>query len=206
MATTTTKKTVKPMPTHVDRTAVAYTGPLKVDATAVGPLLQDLPPGARKGLRTAHVGIDDVLAEVAAASPAAQAAAGIPAALMQSYTTQNTNITALTQEEQVTAKLAEVMGESLALMVDAREQQLSQMGDAVRSTAKRTKNDGVKAPFQKLLAYLGEGATKAVKTRKAKKAAAATGTTTPAATTPAATTAAATTAAATTPATTAAGH
>ena len=172
MATTTTtpKKAVKPMETHVDRTATPYTGPTTLDVTKQAGLLNDLPKGARKGMRASRKGIDDVVVEVLAASPAALAAAGIPPALAQAFATSNANVAALSPPAQVAAKLAEVLDESLAIQEDAREQQLGQMGDAIRSTAKRTRNESVKAPFQNLLAYLGEGAAKALKTRTAKKA------------------------------------
>jgi hypothetical protein len=164
------KKTSKPMAKHVDRTTTPYTGPAKVDATPLASLLVDLPKGARKGLRTALPGIDGVVAELGAAMPADGAEAGIPPSLYTAFANGCTNIANLTQLWQTTAKLAEVMEETLALLQDTREQQLSQMGDAIRSTAKRTKSDAVKAPFQKTLAYLGQYAVKGVKTRQEKKA------------------------------------
>ena len=185
--TTTTKKTPKKMATHVDRTTTAYTGPVKVDATAVAPILIDLPPGAKRGLRTAGAGIAGVLTELAAAMPTNGAAAGVSAAVYAAMVTNSTSIAELTALLAVAAKLAEVLDETMALLDDQREQQLSQIADAIRSTAKRTKNAGIEAPFQKTLAYKAATADKAVKTREAKKAAAAapTTTTTPAPTTPA---------------------
>jgi hypothetical protein len=189
-STTTTTKTTKTMLTHVDRTATAYTGPAKVDATPVATLLIDLPPGAKKGLRTSGPGIDGVIAELAASVPTAGAAAGISTVLYQAFVTGTTNIEQLTAIWQVSSKLTEVVGETLAVLQDTREQQLSQLADAIQSTAKRTKNAGVTAPFQQTLAYKAQIAQKGVKTREAKKAAKAA---TPAATTPATTTPATTT-------------
>jgi hypothetical protein len=194
--TTTTKKTAKPMLKHVDRTTTAYTGPVKIDATAVAPLLVDLPPGAKRGLRTAGPDIASVLAELAVAVPTSGPAAGVSATLYAAMVTGSNDIAQLTTLQESAAKLAEVIGETLAILQDQREQQLSQIADAVESTAKRTKNAGVAAPFQKTLAYKGEAAEKAAKTRAANKAAkaaaatatppapATTSTTTPAAATP----------------------
>jgi hypothetical protein len=65
--------------------------------------------------------------------------------------------------------------------LDAREQALSKIVDMIQSTAKRDKNDGIKAPFHETLAYKSQAAEKAVKTKAAKKAAAAATPATPAA-------------------------
>jgi len=67
--------------------------------------------------------------------------------------------------------LALVLLETIAVLEDRREQQLSQIADAVHSAAKRTKNASIKAPFEKTLAYRGQSAQKGVKTRAANKAA-----------------------------------
>ncbi len=167
----TTKLKPKPMPKHVDRTTTPYTGPVKVDATAVASLLVDLPKGGKKGLRTAGPGLDQVINELATSVPASGAAAGISTAIYQAFLVSNTRIDQLAPLEQAASKLAEVLSETLALLQDTREQQLGQMADFVRSTAKRTRNDGIKAPFQKMLAYKGQAAEKGVLTREKNKAA-----------------------------------
>ncbi len=197
----TTRLKPKPMTKHVDRTTTPFTGAVKVDATAVAALLVDLPKGGRKGLRTAGSGIAAVIAELAAAEPTDGPAAGISATVYQAFVTGCGNIAQLTALWQVSAKLTEVLAETLALEEDAREQQVSQIADAIRSTAKRTRNEGVEAPFQKTLAYVSAVGDKAAKKRaenKAAKAAAASTTagSTTAATTPAATAATAATKAA----------
>jgi hypothetical protein len=167
----TTKKHEKPMTTHVDRTTTPYTGPVKVDASTVASILVDLPKGARKGLRTSGPGIDAVAAELAAEIATAGAKAGIAPAVYQSFLTNHNNATSLEEIGQTLFKLAEVVGETLALTVDAREQALSKIVDSIQSTAKRDKNDGIKAPFHQTLAYKSRIAEKAVKTKAAKKAA-----------------------------------
>jgi hypothetical protein len=177
---TAPKKAGKKMETQVVRTPSPYGGTLKIDATAVGPVLFDLAKGARKGLRKSRPGIDDVLAELAAAMPTAGAAAGIAQALYQGFVTDTTNITALQQAAPPVLKLAEVMVESQGILEDAREHKLMKIADAIKSTAKHDRNPGVKAPFQKTLAYEGAIADKSVKTRQAKKAAKAAGCAAPA--------------------------
>jgi len=64
------------------------------------------------------------------------------------------------------AKINEVLAESEALYEDQREHALSQIVDAVKSTAKRNKNKGIRAPFEKSIRYTQQAAEKAVKTRK----------------------------------------
>jgi hypothetical protein len=46
------------------------------------------------------------------------------------------------------------------------EQELSQVVDAVKSTAKRTGNKAVAAPFERSFRYTQQAAVKAVKTRR----------------------------------------
>jgi hypothetical protein len=161
----------KKMVTHVDRTTTPFTGVVKVDATAVAPLLVDLSQGSMKGLRTAGAGIADVLAELAAAMPGDGAAAGISPATYQAVVTNTANIAQLEPLQQQVQKLAEVLTETLALQQNAREQALGQIADAIHSAEKRTKSKGVAAPFQKTLAYTSASGVKAAKTREENKAA-----------------------------------
>lgn len=58
-------------------------------------------------------------------------------------------------------KVLEVLKESEALYEHERENTISQMADAVRSTAKRESNPGLLAPFEKLLRYNSQIADKA---------------------------------------------
>jgi hypothetical protein len=198
----TTPNPKKPMPTKVQRDPQPYTGATAVDLSPVASILVDLPKGAMKGLRRQGAGIADVVAELAAAMPTYGAAAGVAPALYTSFTTHTGNIAKLQAVGTLAQKLAEVVTESIALEEDAQAQNLGQIGDAIRSTAKRTKNNSILAPFQKTLAYQSEAGVKAAATRAKKKAAKAT-TTGTAAGTPGT---AGTTAAAGTSAGTAAGH
>jgi hypothetical protein len=168
---TTTKKTQKPMTTHVDHTATAYTGPVKVDASTLASLLMDLVPGGMRGLRKSHTGIDDVVTELAAAVPAYGAAAGISQTTYQSFSAHTTAISQLQTIGAPILKLAEVITETIALHEDGQDQDLGQLVDAIRSTMRRKKSDSVGAPFQKTLAYRAETAKKGVATKKKKAAA-----------------------------------
>jgi hypothetical protein len=175
----------KPKPAHVDHTATAYTGTLQVDASSLGGLLFDLPPGGMQGLRKARPGIDDVVAELAVAVPTYGAGAGVSTAVYQSFVDHTTDIAKLQAVGGAILKLAEVITETIAIHEDGQDQDLGQIVDAVRSTMKRKKNDGIGAPFQKTLEYRAEQAKKAVATRK-KKAAAKAAAAAPAAPAPAA--------------------
>src|SRR5262249_28234362 len=151
----------KKMATHVDRSTSPYSGPLQMDVTAVAPLLRDISKGGRRGLRTAGPGIDDVVTELATAMPTAGIAAGVSQVVYQSFLNSNANVVQLRQVGQVVFKLAEVVAESLALTEDERENALSKIADIIRSSAKRDKNAGIAAPFQKTLAYKSRAANKA---------------------------------------------
>jgi hypothetical protein len=167
----TAKKVPKnPMTTHVDHTATPYSGPVEVDVTVLATLLMDLVPGGMRGLRKSHAGIDEVVAELAAAMPKDGAAAGVSAAVYQSFVAHSSAIDQLRTSGAPILKLAEVIIETIALHEDGRDQDLGQIVDAVRSTMKRKKNDSIGAPFEKTLAYRAETANKGVATKKKKSA------------------------------------
>ena len=194
MATNPTagKKRGKKMETQVVRAPAPYEGTVKIDGTPLVSLLVELGKGARKGLRTAQPGLDEVLAELAAAVPTAGAAAGVSQTLYQGVVTDSTNLTALQQAAPAVVKLGEVMVDSQAVIEDAREHKIMKIADAIKSTAKHDKNPSVKTPFKKTLAYVAAIADKAVKTKAANKVAAtpaASPAATPAAASPAATSA-----------------
>lgn len=168
------KKARKKLQKHIDRTTTAYAGPVHVDASTVAAILVDLPQGARQGLRKSGPGIDAVASELAGVMSTAGAEVGIGQALYDTFTKHHKNASDLAQIGTVLFKLAEVVQETLALEDDAREQALAKIVDIIKSAAKRDKNEGLKAPFHETLAYKGEAAQKANKTKADNKAKAAT--------------------------------
>jgi len=143
-----------------------YSGPVVVDVSAVARLLVDIPPGAARYLRPERQGIEGVIDELESNFVAHGAAAGIPPSAFEHFIYTTKAIAALREARKPLAKLLEVVNESEAKLVHERENSVSQMADAVRSAAKRSAGDGIRAPFEKLLTYNAQVAAKAADTRR----------------------------------------
>lgn len=167
------KKRGKPMDKQTDHSSTVYSGPLKFDLAAVALLLRILGKGKRQGLLTALAGMDDVVVELADAAPTCREAAGVSSAVYQEFCSHTDNINQLREVGLPIVEMAEVIVASLALEEDARQRNLAQMGDSIRSTARRARNTAVEGPFQKTLAYKSQLAMKSLKARQQKAAAAA---------------------------------
>jgi hypothetical protein len=148
-----------------------YVGTFLIDLTHLSGLLYDIARGAMRGLRRERPGLVEVIAELATQFPAVGAAAGISPNAYARFAQATEHLAKIRAERGAVDKLAEVLKESEALYENERENAISQMADAVRSTAKREKNPGLSAPFEKLLRYNSQTADKAVKTRRKKTAA-----------------------------------
>jgi hypothetical protein len=155
-----------PMSKSADHGGQPYTGALAVDATPCKSFLLDLPPGATRGLKHAQPGIDGVLAELQAAMPAYGAGAGVPAQAWADVQDATAKLASLAPIAVLAQKLAEVCEETSIVLQDRRQHAISQIADAVRSTAKHQKSPEVEAPFEKTIAYASQAANKAVKTRQ----------------------------------------
>jgi hypothetical protein len=143
-----------------------YTGSITLDLTDVKDDLVDLPPGAMKGIRTEHGGIDKVIAELAAAMPAHGDAANIPALVYQRFVKRTTLLGLLRGHEVDLEKALEVVRETRAKTENDREDDLSIMVGAAQDTARRAKDPGLVAPFEETIKYNGQVADKAAATRK----------------------------------------
>ena len=148
-----------------------YTGALKFDFTPVASILIDLPPGGMRGLRREQPGMPDVITELATAVSSHGAEAGVQEVAYQRFLDSTDKVKRVREKRLALLKIAEILAETEATYEDQREQALSQMVDAVKSTAKRNKNKAIVAPFEKSIAYTAQGADKAVKTRTRNKAA-----------------------------------
>jgi hypothetical protein len=148
-----------------------YTGSLSFDLNPVASILIDLPPGGMRGMRRQQPGMTDVITELATAVPNEGAAAGVPMDAYQRFVDSTDKVDRVRKHRLALLKAAEVLAESEAVYEDQREQALSQMVDAVRSTAKRNKNKAIVAPFERSIRYTSQAADKAVKTRNKKAAA-----------------------------------
>lgn len=148
-----------------------YTGPLSFDLTAIASILIDQPPGALRGMRRDQPGIADVIHELADAVKNNGAEAGVAPRAYQRFLDSTDKLGKLRLNSAALLKMAEVLTETETTYENEREQALSQMVDAVKSTAKRSKNPAILAPFEKSIRYTQQAATKAVKTRSKNKAA-----------------------------------
>ncbi len=152
-------------------TGQAYSGPTTFDLTAIVSILVDQPPGALRGMRRDQPGIDDVIRELADAVASHGAEAGVPAEAYQRFLDGTDKLAQVRQNSAALLKMAEVLKETEATFENQREQALSQMVDAVKSTVKRTKNAAIQAPFEKSIRYTQQTSDKGVKTRIKNKAA-----------------------------------
>jgi len=67
-------------------------------------------------------------------------------------------------------KLAEVLRESRAYYVNARQNDISMIVDGLRSRAQRRKNSSLLSQFEKTIRYAAQVARKAVRTRRRNEA------------------------------------
>jgi len=153
-----------------NKPAQRYGGPLAVDVTPLDGILFDLEPGGMQRLRREKDGIDGVIAELADSIPKFGALAGVSPDIYASFVSENDNLAKIREARAKVAKLAEVLAESEVLHEHNRENNISIIADAVKSTAHR-KDNSILAPFEKTLAYNSQTADKAAKTRRKNQAA-----------------------------------
>lgn len=151
-------------------TGQAYTGPATFDLTTIVSILVDQPPGALRGMRRDQPGIEEVIRELADAVASHGAEAGVPTEAYQRFLDSTEKLAQVRQNSAALLKMAEVLQETEATFENRREQALSQMVDAVKSTVKRTKNTAIQAPFEKSIRYTQQTSEKGVKTRAKNKA------------------------------------
>jgi len=147
-----------------------YSGPYTIDLNHLRGLLIDVAKGGISRLRREQPGISAVVEELNASYPKHGRAAGIPNEVYSRFLQYTDHITRIRLVRGTVEKLLEVLKESEATYEHERENTISQMADSVRSTAKRESNQGILAPFEKLLAYNSQIANKAAKTRRKNEA------------------------------------
>ena len=147
-------------------TGVPYAGPLDISLQDVKDHLIDLPKNATQRLRTEQDGMDAVIIELAKSVPIHGDDAGIPPKVYQEFVEDTAIIETFSTREEDLEKALEAVRESKAKKVHNRENKISQMVDAVKSTAHRTGNQGILGPFEKTIQYNSQIAEKAAKTRR----------------------------------------
>lgn len=143
-----------------------YEGTLTIDLGHLRGILFDVARGALRGLRREQPGMLGVIAELAAQFESQGSAAGISREAYARFLRCTDRLAEIRAVRGTIDKLSEVLKESEAIYEHERENAISQMADAVRSTARREANPGILAPFEKLLRYNSQLAEKAVKARR----------------------------------------
>lgn len=142
-----------------------YTGPQTIDLTPVASALVDLAPGGMRGLRREQPGIENVILELQSSMPTLGEKAAISPTLYANFEQTHDMVLKIRAARQIVDKVAEVLAESEAYYEDLREGDISVMASSVRAAA-RHKDESIIASFEKMLAYNGQAALKAAKTRK----------------------------------------
>lgn len=143
-----------------------YNGTLTVDLSHLRGILVDVTRGALRGLRREQPGMESVIEELSIEVKARGDSAGITKDVYARFVRATDNLAKIRAVRSTIDKLSEVLKESEAMYEHERENAVSQMADAIRSTAKRESNPGIIAPFEKLLRYNSQLADKAAKARR----------------------------------------
>jgi hypothetical protein len=147
-------------------TGKRYHGPFILSLEDVEDDLVDLPDGALRGLRTEQEGMDGVSEELAKSIPAYGEEAGISPKVYARFVEGTDKITKLRKHEAELEKALEVVRETRAKKEHDRENEISMIVDAVKSTAQRTGDKALTAAFEKTLKYNAQIAEKAAQTRR----------------------------------------
>ena len=119
-----------------------------------------------RGLRPDQERFLECKLELAQSVPVAGAAAGIPQDVYDHFVTCNDRIDLINQNLAIARRQVEVLEASLAYYVDARNNDISLMVDAMRSRAQRRKEPSLLLPFKETLRYASQAAEKALRTRR----------------------------------------
>jgi hypothetical protein len=145
---------------------VIYQGPHELNFNSLKGKLRDLEQGGRMGLRSDLPGFIGVRLELAQSYPTAGADAGIPQDVYDHFVMCNETIDTIDENLVIARKQVEVLEESRAFYVDARQNDIGLMVDSMKSRAQRRKDPSILAPFEKTITYNGQTGFKAAKTRR----------------------------------------
>jgi hypothetical protein len=148
-----------------------YDGPHSCDLTPLEGKIVDLNAGGMRGLQPDKGGFAEVVSELSQASPEARAAAGIPVDVYEHFQMCNETVAIIDEKLPVLKKQCEVLTESRAFYIDARQNDICLMVDSMKSRAQRRKDETLLSPFEKTIRYRRQSADKAVRTRRQNQAA-----------------------------------
>ena len=147
-------------------TGKPYPGPFQISLDDVKEDLVDLPDGALRGLRTEQEGMGGVVEELSRSMPAHGEEAGVSPKVYAHFVESTGKIGALRKHELELEKALEVVRETRAKKEHDRENDVSMIVDAVKSTAQRTGDKALLAAFDTTLKYNAQIAEKAALTRR----------------------------------------
>lgn len=148
----------------------AFKGKLLLDLTAHKDVLQELPRGAKKRLKRAQKGYDEVENELATALPQHAETLGLSTGILKSIQECTVTINDLKQAKKDLARVNAVVDQTIALYEDQREANVAKVAEAVTSTSERL-DPSVSGSFTKTVQYRGQVGYKAAATRRKKEAA-----------------------------------
>ncbi|AKT36028.1 hypothetical protein [Chondromyces crocatus] len=141
-----------------------YDGTHSIDLSLLQGKLVDM--ADCRGLRPDQDGLHEVKVELEKALPISGASAGVPSDAHAHFVMCNETVDQIDQHLVVAKKLVEVLEESRAFYVDARNNDISLIADSLRSRAHRRKDPSILLPFERTLRYPSQAAEKAVRTRR----------------------------------------
>lgn len=148
-----------------------YLGSLTVDLTPIADDIQDIAPGGLQGARAEKEGLEEVLLELAQVMPMHGEAAEIHPAIYPRVVHATESIKLLTESVLKQTKLLEVSRESLARLVNNREEDLSSLAKQAEDKGEKGKRPELLAHYEKTIHYRSQTALKAVETRQKNEAA-----------------------------------
>ncbi|MFT3774507.1 MAG: hypothetical protein QM820_54820 [Minicystis sp.] len=146
-------------------------GELVIDASVCAPFIINLPPGGLVGLRTEHEGVGEVVSEIGANQVGWGNKAGVTAGDFDQVMMSTNRIREIDICLPAARKLVELLEETRAHEVDARERSISAIAQSVEARAKQPGAEGLTARYEKTCSYRSEFANKAASTRKKNAAA-----------------------------------
>ena len=145
---------------------IIYIGSHTLDFVVLQGRLVDYEEGGMQGLRTDMPGFQPMTLSLVEAMPLHGAAAGIVPADYDHFVMCNETVDMIDECLAIAVKQVEVLKESRAHHVDARQNDIGLMVDSMRSRAQRRKDPSILIPFEKVLKYYSQIAEKALATRK----------------------------------------
>jgi hypothetical protein len=148
------------------RAYITYKGSHTLDLTDLEGQLVDISEGDRRGMRTELEDFGDALSELTGSNEANRAAAGFHPNVFEHFTMCGERLARIDVKLAMARKQLEVLIESRAYYVDARQNDISLLVDAMRSHAQRRRDRTILIPFEKTLRYASQIGDKGAKTKR----------------------------------------